>query len=109
MGGAESRRQLPHGAAQVVVCSLFRRDFRPSRNWPDPGPSVCRPAAPRRFHTLCPGTRGELRRQRKQPGNARNETLEFSRHLAASAMDGGKRPASPAFLVVIEYLAEGCH
>ncbi len=56
----------------------------------------------------------ELRRSSSAPffgvtWNARNETVEYSRHLAASAMDGGKRPASRAFLVEIEYLAEGCH
>src|SRR5260370_27685828 len=109
MGRAKSRRQLHSGTARVVLRPHFRREFRPSRNWPDPGPSVCRPAAPWRLDPLYPGTSGESRGQRTHRWDAGVETLEYSLHLAESTVDRGKRPAIRPFLAKTEHFAKGRH
>src|SRR3989454_11204834 len=109
MGGAESRRQLHPGATQVVVRSFFWREFGPSRNWPDPGPAVCCPTASWRRHPLRSGTGGEFRSQGAHCRDAGDETVEYSRYRAPSAMDRGECPAGRAFLVEIEDVAEGPH
>src|SRR5207302_11375994 len=109
MGGVESRGQLHPGIAQVVFRPHFRIEFRPSRNWPDPGPSICRTAAPWRRSPLHSGTGGEFRGQGTHTGDAGDETIQYSRHRAESAMDRGERPASRPFLAETEYLAKGDH